>query len=112
MNWVKIIDSDILPANDFIRSINVAGKKLCIIKSGENFYATQPYCPHAGAALAFGWCKNDRLICPYHRYEYDLKTGRGAAGQGDYIDMYPVEVRADGVYVGIKESLLKKFFGL
>lgn len=113
MNWVKIFDIEILQANDFIRQQTVEGRKLCIVKTGDEIYATQPYCPHAGATLAGGWCKNGKLICPYHRYEYDLKTGRGGTGQGDYIDIYPTEVRDDGVYLQLPgPGFFKKLFRL
>jgi 3-phenylpropionate/trans-cinnamate dioxygenase ferredoxin subunit len=111
INWIKIFDTKILQAADFVRGLEISGKRLCIVKDGEKFFATQFYCPHAGAVLADGWCKEQRLICPYHRYEYDLKTGRGAPGQGDYIDLYPTEVREDGLYVGLPEpGFLKKIF--
>jgi 3-phenylpropionate/trans-cinnamate dioxygenase ferredoxin subunit len=70
----------------------------------------QNTCPHAGGILSGGWCKNGHIVCPIHRYEYSLQTGRGAIGQGDYIDIYPVEERVDGVYIGLKESFWKKLF--
>lgn len=111
MNWVKVFGREILQANDFVRFADAGGRKICIIKTGNEFFATQPYCPHAGAALGFGMCREGKLVCPYHRYEYDLKTGRGNPGQGDYIDLYPVELRADGLYVAMKESLFKRLFG-
>ncbi|MEJ6980188.1 Rieske 2Fe-2S domain-containing protein [Pedobacter sp. P351] len=112
MKWFKVFDSEIVQHSDFIIAITVNGKKLCAIKSGDNFFFTQPYCPHAGAGLSGGWCKDDKLICPFHRYEYDLKTGRGAPGQGDYIDIHPSEIRPDGVYVGLPEgfNLFKMLF--
>lgn len=98
---------------DFVNAITVQGKKLCAVKSGTEIFVTQAYCPHAGAGLSGGWCKEGKLICPFHRYAYDLVTSRGATGQGDYIDVYPIEKRADGVYVGLpkKFSLIKKLFG-
>jgi len=111
MNWIKIFNPEILQESDFVRSMKINGKKLCIIKSGPDFFATQSYCPHAGADLSMGWCKNGNLVCSYHRHEFDLKTGRGAPGQGDYIDTFPVEIREDGIYVGLPEpGWLKKIF--
>ena len=104
MKWFKVFDTHILQEADFIRAITVNRKKLCAVKSGDKIVFTQAYCPHAGAGLSGGWCKDGKLICPFHRYEYDLKTGRGAAGQGDYIDIYPSEMRSDGIYVGLPES--------
>ncbi len=113
MNWIKIFDKDILQDADFIRSVKAGGKKLCIIKSGSEFYATQLYCPHAGADLSDGWCKNGNLVCPYHRHEFDLQTGKGIPGQGNYVNIYPVEIREDGIYAGLPEpGFFKKIFGL
>lgn len=109
MNWVKV---DIqLPDNDFITQIKVNGKKLCLVKNEQKLYVVQNTCPHAGGILSGGWCKDGNLVCPIHRYEYNLTTGRGAEGQGDYINIYPIELRADGLYVGFKQSLWERFFG-
>ena len=112
MIWIKIFPANILESADFIRLLNVAGKKLCAVKIDDEIFVVQSKCPHAGADLSQGFCKEKKLICPYHRYEYDLRTGRGAEGQNNYIETYPVEVRTDGVYVGIKEkwTFLKNLF--
>jgi nitrite reductase/ring-hydroxylating ferredoxin subunit len=112
MKWVMILSKDAFIADDFIRAVKMEGSTYCVIKSGDRFYATQSRCPHAGAHLSEGWCKNGKLICPYHRYQYDLETGEGAEGQGDYLETYPLETREDGIYIGIKErwKLLRKIF--
>ena len=108
MNWIKIeID---LPHQDFIQQIKVNGKKLCVIRNKGELHVVQNTCPHAGGILSGGWCKEGKIVCPIHRYEYDLKNGRGAEGQGDYIDIYPIEVRADGVYIGFKQTIWQRFF--
>ncbi len=108
MNWVKV-DLQFLD-NDFIKQVKVNGKKLCLIKNDQKIYVVQHACPHAGGILSGGWCKEGNIVCPIHRYEYDLTTGRGAKGQGDYIDIYPTEMREDGLYVGFKEGFWSRFF--
>lgn len=112
MRWIKIQTSEeASSAENFIRLLKVEGKKICLVKTGNEFFATQSRCPHAGADLSQGFCKDKKLICAFHRYEYDLQTGRGAAGQGDYIDIYPLERREDGLYIGFKDTwaFFKKF---
>lgn len=109
MKWYKIEEP--LPDEEFVMPVKVDGKKLCLVRHAEQLYAVQNTCPHAGGILSGGWCKNGYLICPIHRWEYSLTNGRGATGQGDYINTYPVEARADGIYIGLKESFWKKFFG-
>ena len=107
MKWFKIYPQQIFQSEDFIRTVQVDGKKLCIIKTEGEFYAVQNKCPHAGADLNNGWCAAGKLVCPYHRHEFDLKTGRGAEGQGNYIDTYSLELREDGLYIGIPKPWWK-----
>ncbi len=108
MKWIKIPVP--IPEEDAVMQIAMDGKKLCLIKNQNELFVIQNTCPHAGGILSGGWCKEGNIICPVHRWEYNLKTGRGAEGQGDYIHIYPVDLRDDGVYVGFKESLWKRFF--
>ena len=108
MNWHKVELE--IPKGEFVRQISLNGKKLCLLRHEGQFAVVQNTCPHAGGVLSGGWCKDGHLVCPIHRWEYNLQNGRGAAGQGDYIDIYPVEIREDGIYVGFKESWIKKIF--
>ncbi|WP_285008158.1 Rieske (2Fe-2S) protein [Pedobacter faecalis] len=109
IKWHKL---DIeLPEGEFVKQIQIDGKKLCLARHRDQLYVVQNQCPHAGGILSGGWCRNGHLICPIHRWEYNLDTGRGAAGQGDYIKIYPIEVRPEGLFVGIEQSFWGKLFG-
>lgn len=108
LRWIKLSELEILPDDDFVKSVQVNKKRICLIKTEDRWFATQAKCPHAGADLSQGWCKNGKLICPFHRYEYDLQSGKGAPGQGDYIETYPLEIRTNGIYIGWKESWFKQ----
>jgi 3-phenylpropionate/trans-cinnamate dioxygenase ferredoxin subunit len=103
MNWIKIVSVENISREDFITKIKVSGKNICLIRTEGNLYAVQNNCPHAGAQLSNGWCTKGKIICPYHRQEFDLITGRGAKGQGNYVNIYPLEIRSDGLYIGIKK---------
>lgn len=101
MSWYKInLDVDL--SKSFLKKVEAGGKKLCIVNADGKLFATSLKCPHAGADLTKGWCLNHKIVCPYHRYEYDLNTGAGAPGQNDFITTYAVEQRSDGVYVEVK----------
>jgi len=100
MDWYKAYDGK-LKNVPLLLKIKVNGKNICLIGYAGEVYAVGATCPHAGADLSGGWCKDGKLICPFHRYSYDIKTGKGDPGQNDYIDTYPVQVRDDGIYVGM-----------
>lgn len=104
MQWHKI--SDVQQTNKpFIEKVKAGGKSICLVGYEGEIYAIGASCPHAGAELSGGWCKDGKIICPFHRYSYSLETGKGDPGQNDYVDTYPVEIREDGVYVGIASFL-------
>ncbi|WP_256006386.1 Rieske (2Fe-2S) protein [Pedobacter deserti] len=109
IKWHKL-DTE-LPEGEFVKQIQIDGKKLCLARHQGQLYVVQNQCPHAGGILSGGWCRNGHLICPIHRWEYNLDTGRGAAGQGDYIRIYPIEVRPEGLFVGIEQGFWGKLFG-
>ncbi|MBW4889509.1 Rieske 2Fe-2S domain-containing protein [Mucilaginibacter sp. HMF5004] len=101
MNWHKVLDNSDLKY-PFISKVKAGSKIICLVGVDNEVYALAAKCPHAGADISQGWCTDGKLTCPFHRYGYDIKTGRGNPGQGDYLQTYPVAVREDGVYVGVK----------
>ncbi|MFD0793749.1 Rieske (2Fe-2S) protein [Mucilaginibacter litoreus] len=109
MKWYPLPGIE-LTNEPFIKKVKVGGKNICVVSYQQNLYAVGATCPHAGAELSGGWCKDGKIICPFHRYSYDLETGKGSPGQNDYIDSYPIETKEGQVYVGI-ESFWDKVFG-
>lgn len=107
--WHKLFDS-VAAANDAIalnkaQAYTIAEKNICIVRNAEGYFAVANKCPHNGFALSKGYCSDDlAIVCPLHRYRFDLKTGRSKNGGAYYVEIYPTEVRTDGVYVGIKEK--------
>jgi nitrite reductase/ring-hydroxylating ferredoxin subunit len=109
MKWVAF--DKIKLNNTPLQIINVNGVKICLVKFEDKYYATSSKCPHAGADISQGWCENGYLVCPFHRYQYNLETGRGIAGQGDYIQKYPVKENENQLLICFKENWWKRIFG-
>jgi nitrite reductase/ring-hydroxylating ferredoxin subunit len=106
MNWVLLIqkenlDSEFSKPGKLIKKW-VKGKEICLGRTSEGYFAVQNHCPHAGAELNFGFLENNRIICPFHRYSFDTQTGRSLPSQGEALKVYPLEIREDGLYIGIK----------
>lgn len=111
MKWYKVPDFE-LPDKPFLEKVKVGGKSVCLVGYEGEIYAISAYCPHAGGLLSGGWCVAGKIICPIHRYAYDLKTGKGDPGQNDFVEVYGVEQRDDGLYIGITgfwERVIKGF---
>ena len=108
IKWYMLFET-IEAANNFVElgnvnTINFKNKKICIAQTSEGFFAVNDKCPHNGASLGKGHCTaNGTVVCPVHRYSFDLKTGRSKSGLGSYVKTYPIEIRNDGVFIGFEE---------
>jgi thiamine pyrophosphate-dependent acetolactate synthase large subunit-like protein/nitrite reductase/ring-hydroxylating ferredoxin subunit len=103
LKWYKVAEVDQLPEGQVATAI--AGyTAICLIHTAQYGYtAVDNRCPHQGGPLGEGQLDGDWLICPWHGYEYNPKTGDPPAGYGDHATSLPLEVRQDGVYVQVNE---------
>lgn len=105
--WHKIADHINLIdfAENNIAIAELKDKKICVAKFKDLLFAFAFNCPHAGGYLADGYIDAlGNIVCPLHRYKYDLKNGRNVSGEGYYLKNWPVEIRFNGVYVGLEDS--------
>ena len=108
-NWYKIADhpDEIGFASNHIAVVQANGKKLCLGRFNDQVFAFAYKCPHAGGIMADGYIDAlGNVVCPLHRYKFDMKSGRNTSGEGYYLKHWPVETREDGVYVGMEKSWL------
>jgi 3-phenylpropionate/trans-cinnamate dioxygenase ferredoxin subunit len=106
-HWIKLFDNEEAMLNNIpkgkAQSLTIKGNKICIAHSGTGVYAVSDRCPHNGASLSQGFCnENDQIVCPMHRYPFDLKTGKATAGLAYGLITYPIKTEPDGIYIGIK----------
>ncbi len=52
------------------------GFEIAVFQHGDSYFAIANRCPHQGAPLVQGVCDGEVVICPFHHFKYDLRTGR------------------------------------
>ncbi|MFK7844109.1 MAG: thiamine pyrophosphate-dependent enzyme [Rhodothermales bacterium] len=98
--WYKVLENDELP-DGRIKPVTCAHKTVCLTRVGNSYGALDNKCPHQGGPLGEGSIENGLLRCPWHGWDYDPISGK-SPGYDDGVETYPVEVREDGVYVGLE----------
>ena len=100
--WHRVDPADV-PAEGRVRAAVVAGRSVALSRCGERLGALENRCPHQGGPLGEGSIEKGLLRCPWHGYDYDPVSGRPPEGFSDGVPTFPVEERADGVYVQLPE---------
>ncbi|MBX2840543.1 MAG: Rieske 2Fe-2S domain-containing protein [Flammeovirgaceae bacterium] len=108
MNWYKVFDSE-NEANQNVpeRSIillKIKGRSISFAHTQHGFYAVDDECPHLGESLSKGTVNYlNEIICPWHSHRFHMQNGLECKGRSGELQTYKVEVRADGVFIGMED---------
>lgn len=58
-----------------MREVELDGAKILLVRRGQDVFAVEGTCPHAGGPLAEGVLIGDRVVCPWHKAEFCVTTG-------------------------------------
>ena len=107
MHWVLVTDAPLSldwPDNQLL-DLEVDGKKITLAKFKDGYFAFAQKCPHASGRMAQGYINPlGQVVCPLHRYAFDMKNGRNTTGEGYFLKTYPVELRPHGLFIGFKAN--------
>ena len=84
------------------QTVTAGGWSFCMARTEEGIFALGPRCPHQGFKWGGASCQDGIIVCPLHRFGFNLKNGKG---QGMHVETFPVEVRKDGVFVGVERRV-------
>jgi nitrite reductase/ring-hydroxylating ferredoxin subunit len=95
-------------------TVDIKGREITLFKSNDEFHAVLNFCPHQGGPLCEGlldgtltiddweWtysCDGEIVSCPWHGWEFDIKTGEHLSKSDYQVPTYDVVVRDGEVYV-------------
>lgn len=98
--WHRVADADALE-DGRVRTVQAGHRSIALTRVNGRYGALDNRCPHQGGPLGEGSIEKGLLRCPWHGYDYDPLTGSPPPPFDDAPSCFPVEVREDGVYVGL-----------
>ena len=98
-DWKDLGPADALKSKE-VHAVDVDGKPLALIYKDGVFSALDGHCLHAGGPLGQGHLRGDYLVCPWHGWHYNWKTGEGRPGYPIAIPRY--ETKVDDGHVWVK----------
>ena len=82
--------------------VEVQNVAVALFNLEGTIYAIDNMCQHAGGPLGEGKIKEDVVICPWHGYRYNIKTGHQLKNPDMSVACYQVKVENGKISVAVK----------
>jgi nitrite reductase (NADH) small subunit len=100
--------------------VTIEGKSIGIYRINDEYYALNNYCPHQGAPMCAGLVsgttlasnvyeyeygkKGEIIRCPWHGWEFDIRTGKSLFSEKIWVKTYKVNVQDGKVGVDLERK--------
>ena len=99
-SFVKLADLDELPVGG-AKEVEHDGRIIALFNVDGVISAIDGICPHQGGPLADGPLHGTMVSCPWHGWEFDVRTGRTNLNSKLKQPVYEVKVEGQDVLVAV-----------
>ena len=79
--------------------VEVVEQEIALFNFNGEHYAVSDMCPHRGASLAEGFLDGGKVFCPWHCFDFNLKTGDCTMVPSLRIQTYEVKIEGGDIFV-------------
>jgi nitrite reductase/ring-hydroxylating ferredoxin subunit len=99
---------DLVPGQ--MKTVQIGKTKVLLIRTlGGDFCALGATCPHAGAELKNGLLCEERIVCPWHKSVFNVRTGEVLEPPAlDDLPQYSVETRGSDLVLPFSRKRIKR----
>ena len=101
MPLIKLTTQSELPAPNQAKEFRCGDKEICIANINGNYSAMDNVCLHRGGPLGQGMIENGKVVCPWHGWAWDPKTGEAVHNASAKIAVYPLKIENDDMLIEI-----------
>ena len=100
--FIPVCEADKLESGG-MRTVEVDGVQVVVIRDGEKFYALRDECSHEEFPLSEGWVEDGCLFCAFHGAKFDLKSGDALSLPAyEGVQTFPVRVQNGMIEVKVE----------
>ncbi|MGI9103345.1 MAG: Rieske (2Fe-2S) protein [Terriglobales bacterium] len=99
--WQRIAARKDLPADGEAKEFPLGEKVVCVANIDGEYAAMDNVCVHRGGPLGQGVVLDGKVVCPWHGWMYDPKTGVADVSPNAKVAVYPIKFDGDDVLIEI-----------
>ena len=84
--------------------VRAEGRTLALFRVKDQFFALNNACLHRGGPLGEGDLKDYRVVCPWHGWTYDVRTGAFEIIPPLKVRSYPVRREGESILVELDDE--------
>jgi nitrite reductase (NADH) small subunit len=101
MPFVKVATESELPPTNEAKEFPCRDKTICIANVNDSYSAMDNVCLHVGGPLGQGMIEGTKVVCPWHGWQYDTKSGATTHNPNLKVPVYPMKIENGDVLVEI-----------
>ena len=96
----RVASIDDIPDGGAI-TVDVGEKRIALFRLQGEVFALDETCPHRGGPLHDGAVDRGVVLCPWHQWQFDLKTGCSPVNPLSRVKVYPVRLEGTDVFLEV-----------
>jgi nitrite reductase (NADH) small subunit len=100
-SFTKLTTESALPAANEAKEFPCGEKTICIANVNGSYSAMDNVCLHRGGPLGEGTIERGKVVCPWHGWEWDPKTGEAEQDSKLKIAVYRLKIENGDVLIEI-----------
>jgi nitrite reductase/ring-hydroxylating ferredoxin subunit len=84
-----------------VKHVRAGEEEIALAHIGDRYYATQGLCLHLQGPLGEGHLEGSVLSCPWHGWQYDVRTGLNEFDHAIQLRTYEVRVEDGEIQVAV-----------
>src|SRR5689334_10067533 len=100
MPFVKVGSLSTLPPES-VMEVMIGDQPYAVCHSSGSITALNGVCIHRGGPLGQGQIHNGHVVCPYHMWEFDCRTGEYDYDPRQRIQTFEVKLEGDDILLQI-----------
>ncbi len=97
--FVKLAPLSQMPAEGEAKEFLVGWNAVCVARLNDELCAINNECIHQGGPLSQGKIEEGKIVCPWHGWEFNLKTGQATYPTAAKAKVYQLKFEGDEVWI-------------
>ena len=81
------------------KSVVVGNRKIALFRTSSGFFASDNACPHRGGPLGDGDLFGEEIVCPWHLWGFDVRSGVCTGNAQVRLTKHEVKTEGDRILV-------------